>query len=112
VAGLNLTTFCLCVDSSLYKRPSEPRGGSRYSFGAITHGLAHLSNSEIFSAEGVIMLLIGLIYGVPMALLFIKRDLEHAIGYHFFIDFVRYLAALFWLRLNILQIARMCVLKL
>ncbi|NIW49866.1 MAG: hypothetical protein GWN30_35365 [Gammaproteobacteria bacterium] len=32
-------------------------------------------------------------YGIPPALLFIKRDLEHAIGYHFMIDFVRFLAA-------------------
>ncbi len=33
------------------------------------------------------------LHGVSMALLFIKRDLEHAVGYHFFVDFVRFAAA-------------------
>ena len=31
-------------------------------------------------------------YGIPLALLYVKRDLEQAIAYHFFIDFVRFMA--------------------
>lgn len=65
--------------------------------GALTHSLAHLPTLKILSLAGVTMSLAGLMYGIPMALLFIKRDMEHAVGYHFFIDFVRFLAALFWL---------------
>lgn len=51
------------------------------------HGLAHypqsLSNpvSAIFAA---------LMYGIPLGLIYIRRDFEAAIAYHFFIDFVRF----------------------
>jgi hypothetical protein len=62
--------------------------------GAIAHSLAHLPTLSMLSGQGVTVLFVGLLYGVPIALLFIKRDLEHAIGYHFFIDFIRFLAAL------------------
>ncbi|MBE7385644.1 MAG: hypothetical protein F6J95_030125 [Leptolyngbya sp. SIO1E4] len=34
------------------------------------------------------------LFGVPMGLLFVKQDFEHAAGYHFFIDFVRFWVAL------------------
>lgn len=37
--------------------------------------------------------LYGLLFSMPHALLFIKKDFEHAVGYHFMIDFVRYIAA-------------------
>jgi hypothetical protein len=35
----------------------------------------------------------SLLYGVPVALLLIKKDFEHAVGYHFLVDFIRYSAA-------------------
>jgi membrane protease YdiL (CAAX protease family) len=37
--------------------------------------------------------LYGLLFSMPHALLFIKKDFEHAVGYHFMIDFIRYIAA-------------------
>lgn len=47
-----------------------------------------------FAHEGGINpigLFIGaLLYGLPEVLLLIKKDFEHAVGYHFLIDFVRY----------------------
>jgi len=97
VARLFLTTLCYAL-----LRPTtndHPRRATIASvlIGALTHGLAHLYIFQILSPAGIMMIIMGLMYGVPMALLFIKRDLEHAIGYHFFIDFIRYLAALFWL---------------
>jgi hypothetical protein len=63
--------------------------------GALTHGLVHLPTTMTILSPAVFgPLLAGLMYGVPLALLFIKRDLEHAMGYHFFVDFVRFLAVL------------------
>lgn len=59
--------------------------------GAIIHGAAH-------SGLNPAAILVGsLLYGVPPALLYITRDLESAIGFHFFIDLVRFAAAL-WSR--------------
>ncbi|MDJ0756155.1 MAG: hypothetical protein QNJ45_21680 [Ardenticatenaceae bacterium] len=62
--------------------------------GAFTHSLAHLSGSMVFSPAALQMIIAGILFGVPMGLLFVKRDFEHAVGYHFFIDFVRFFAAL------------------
>jgi hypothetical protein len=56
--------------------------------GAGMHAAAHTGINPIGLVIG------ALLYGVPAGLLFIKRDLEHAIGYHFGIDAVRYAAAL------------------
>jgi len=35
----------------------------------------------------------SLLYSIPEVLLMIKKDFEHAVGYHFMVDFVRYSAA-------------------
>jgi membrane protease YdiL (CAAX protease family) len=92
-ARLFLTTLCYAL-----LRPTtndHPRRAvlAAILIGAIVHSLAHLPTLEIVSGHGVTFLIAGLLYGVPMALLFIKRDLEQAIGYHFFVDFVRFLVA-------------------
>jgi hypothetical protein len=55
---------------------------------SLTHAFAHAGINLIGLVIG------GLLYGVPTGLLFVKHDLEHALGYHFFIDYLRYLAAL------------------
>ena len=51
------------------------------------HGLAHYpqSISDPFSA-----IIVTLMYGIPLGLIYIKRDYESAVAYHFFIDFVRF----------------------
>jgi len=52
---------------------------------ALLHGLAHYPESSMLSA-----ILSGLFVGVPLGMLFVKRDLESAIGYHFFPVFIRW----------------------
>jgi hypothetical protein len=61
---------------------------------AFTHSLAHLPSLMIFSPAAIQALVAGILFGVPMGLLFVKYGFEYAVGYHFFIDFVRFLAAL------------------
>lgn len=51
------------------------------------HGIAHFPQS-ISNLQAAI--LISLMYGIPLALIYIKRDLESAVAYHFLIDFVRF----------------------
>jgi len=52
---------------------------------ALIHGLAHYPESSMFSA-----ILSGLFVGIPLGMLYVKRDLESAIGYHFFPVFIRW----------------------
>lgn len=52
---------------------------------ALLHGLAHYPESSMFSA-----ILSGLLVGIPLGMLYVKRDLESAIGYHFFPVFIRW----------------------
>lgn len=73
-------------------RPSSSRNASRAVWAsivisAIVHSLAHTGFNFVAILFGVFF------YGIPPALLYIKTDLEHAIGYHFMIDFIRFLAA-------------------
>ncbi|MEO0759268.1 MAG: hypothetical protein AAFY78_20615 [Cyanobacteria bacterium J06648_16] len=60
---------------------------------ALVHALAHLPGTMVFSPAALQMLLSGLLFGVPMGLLFVKYGFEQAVGYHFFIDFVRFVLA-------------------
>lgn len=61
--------------------------------GALTHGFAHLPTLAILGPGGLSMLVAALLYGVPMGMLFVKRDFEHAVGYHFCVDLLRFIAA-------------------
>jgi len=94
MARLFLTTLCYALLRPVSNERPVRSVVAAVLIGSLTHGLAHLNTHEILGPAGVMMLLMGLLYGVPMAMLFIKRDLEHAVGYHFFIDFLRYLVAL------------------
>ncbi len=60
---------------------------------AFIHGAAHFPGSITNPLEGIFM---ALMYGIPLVLLYVKRDLEHAIAYHFFIDFIRFAAFVLW----------------
>jgi hypothetical protein len=96
-ARLFLTTLCYALlRPTTNDRPRRALAAAIL-IGAITHGLAHLPTPMIFSPAGFGFIIAGLLFGVPMGLLFVKRDLEQAIAYHFFIDFVRFLAAYFLL---------------
>jgi len=88
-ARLFLTTLCYAI-----LRPTDnhhPRQAIVVSIlvGALVHSFAHTGINPL----GLIMG--GLLYFIPTALLFIKYDFEHAIGYHFLIDLIRFSAALF-----------------
>jgi hypothetical protein len=60
---------------------------------AFIHGMAHYPGSITSPLEGIY---ITLMYGVPLSLLYVKRDLEQAIAYHFFVDLVRFGAFVIW----------------
>jgi len=60
---------------------------------AFIHGMAHYPGSITNPLEG---LYITLMYGLPLALLYVKRDLEQTIAYHFFIDLIRFTAFVIW----------------
>jgi hypothetical protein len=88
-ARLFLTTACYAL-----LRPATNPRPRRAVFvailiGTLVWGFAHTGINPIGLVVG------SLLYGIPTALLFIKYDFEHAVGYHFMIDFVRYVAALF-----------------
>ena len=62
---------------------------------AFVHGMAHYPGSITSPLEGIY---ITLMYGLPLGLLYVKRDLEQAIAYHFFVDVVRFTAFVIWNR--------------
>lgn len=93
-ARLLLTTLLYAI---LRATPhAQPRAAlvAAVLLGAFTHAFAHQPATAILSADGAQMTVGALLYGVPMALLFVHRDWERAVGYHFFIDFVRFVGAL------------------
>jgi hypothetical protein len=55
-------------------------------FSAITFGLGHGRTLDAF-------LTTGLLYGLPMAVVFAKRDWEHAIGAHYMINMISWVMA-------------------
>jgi len=73
-------------------RPRSPQKPQRALTAALIisvfiHGLAHYPQSL---SDPVSAIFIALMYGIPLGLIYIKRDYESAIAYHFFIDFVRF----------------------
>lgn len=60
---------------------------------AFIHAMAHYPGSVTNPLE---VIFITVIYGIPLGFLFVKRDLEHAIAYHFFIDLIRFSMYYVW----------------
>lgn len=92
-ARLLLTTLLYAL-----LRPTSSEHPQRALVGAIAiaafiHGAAHFPGSIANPLEGIF---IALMYSIPLALLYVKRDLEHAIAYHFFIDFARFATFVIW----------------
>jgi hypothetical protein len=88
-ARLFVTTFCYAL-----LRPATTPRPRRAVFvavlaGILLWGFAHTGINPVGIVIG------SLLYGIPTALLFFKYDFEHAVGYHFMIDSVRFVAALF-----------------
>jgi hypothetical protein len=50
-------------------------------FSGITFGLGHARTADRF-------LVTGLLYGLPMAVVFARRDWEHSVGAHYMINFI------------------------
>jgi hypothetical protein len=92
-ARLFLTTFLyLLLRTAEPERPKQALGAAII-IAAIIHSLTHLPTAALLGPAGLSYLVVAFLYGVPMALLFVKRDLEHVVGYHFFIDFLRFISA-------------------
>ncbi len=60
---------------------------------ALVHALVHLPAEMVFSPAALSLGLSALLFGVPMGLIFIRFGFEYAVGYHFFVDFVRFIVA-------------------
>ncbi len=95
-ARLALTTLLYAL-----LRPTTNRRPSRavawaVLLAAMIHAQAHSPTQALLGPAFLMNTLNALLYGVPLGLLFVKRDLEHAVGYHFAVDFVRFLAAWLW----------------
>ena len=50
-------------------------------FSGITFGLGHERSLDTF-------LTTGLLYGVPMAAIFVRRDFEHSVGAHYMVNMI------------------------
>jgi hypothetical protein len=88
-ARLLLTTLLYALLRPLSaQRPRRAVVGAML-IAATIHGLAHFPTSLNSPMEAIY---VTLMYGIPLALVYVKRDLEQAIAYHFFIDFVRFAA--------------------
>lgn len=87
--------FVIAVVLRLLRDSASPRLalGIALAFAVFPHSLNHLP--ELFLDNppmGLIMLaLTSLLFGLPMALLQVKKNLEAAIAFHWFIDFARFL---------------------
>ncbi|MDX8355761.1 type II CAAX prenyl endopeptidase Rce1 family protein [Cognatiyoonia sp. IB215182] len=80
-------------------RQTSPQLPNRALFSAIliapmVHALAHLPSATIFNPAALQMGVAALLFGVPMGLIYVKLGFEAAVGYHFFVDFVRFGVAL------------------
>lgn len=55
--------------------------------GVLTHTALYVPHLALFNLNGIMMLLVGgLLCGLRMSMLLVKRNFEHAVGYHFLID--------------------------
>jgi hypothetical protein len=61
---------------------------------ALVHALSHLPAAMVFSPAALQAGISAVLFGVPMGLIFARFGFEAAVGYHFFIDFVRFAVAL------------------
>jgi hypothetical protein len=87
--------FVLAMILRLLKRSTSPRLAmfTAVFLAVVPHSLNHLPDLFLVNpAMGLFMLTVtSLLFGLPMAILQIKKNLESAIAFHWFIDFVRFL---------------------
>lgn len=86
-ASLFLVSFCYAV-----LRPVAGHHSRRAIVVAILISILAFSTSHA-GLNPFVIVIDGLLFSTPYALLLIKKDFEHAVGYHFMVDFVRFIAA-------------------
>lgn len=67
--------------------------GVAVALGVVPHSLNHLPDLFLINPASALFLLVAtsVAFGLPMALLQLKRNLDSAMGFHWFIDFARFL---------------------
>lgn len=87
--------FVLAVCLTLLRDVASQRlaGSAAVVLAVVPHSLNHLPDLFVASPAMAVSLLVAtsLLFGLPMALLQLKRNLESAIAFHWFIDFARFL---------------------
>jgi hypothetical protein len=87
--------FVLAMCFTLLRRSTHSRLvlATSVSLAVIPHSLLHLPDLFLENPGIAVGLLVAtsLLFGLPMAILQIKRNLETAIAFHWFIDFARFL---------------------
>jgi hypothetical protein len=86
-ARLFLVTFCYAILRPVSNQRTQRAIAIAIVISVLAHGFAH-TGIDPFG-----MIIGSLLYTLPVALLFIKYGFEQAVGYHFMVDFVRYIAA-------------------
>jgi hypothetical protein len=83
--------FLLTLFYALLRPVSQTKPGRALAAAVIIsvfiHGMAHFPMSMSNPVSAVFA---SVMYGIPLGLIFVKRDFESAVAYHFFIDFVRF----------------------
>jgi hypothetical protein len=89
-ARLFLVTLCYALLRPVSNEHPHRAVVAAVLLSATAHGLVH---GPSLSA----LLETGLVYLLPMAVLFVKRDWEHAVGAHYMVNLVPFLAVFFGL---------------
>lgn len=87
--------FVLAICLTLLKSSSRPRLATATAviLAVVPHRLNHLPDLFLSNpSQGIVLFLAAsLLFGLPMALLQIKKSLETAIAFHWFVDFARFI---------------------
>jgi hypothetical protein len=86
-ARLFIVSFCYAV-----LRPASDVHPRRAAVVAILISILAFSSAHA-GLNTFVILIDGVIFSTPYALLLIKKDFEHAVGYHFITDFFRFITA-------------------
>jgi hypothetical protein len=102
-ARLFLIPFSIALLMPLTRNPPGRAVLASVMLSVLGHGLAHARTIGLFGPQSayvfrwmsVTIFETGLLFLLPMAVLFIKRDWEHAVGFHYAVNLIPMLVA-FW----------------
>lgn len=83
-ARLFLMPFCYAIVRPVAGARPRRALGVAILVSLLAHGFAHTGIDPFGILIGTVL------YTLPVALLLVKKDFEHAVGYHFMVDFVRF----------------------